>query len=344
MLKLERLAFEDVDWARLDALEDRVLFQTSAWLSFVAETQGAEPVVAVLREGGDDRGWFTGLVCQRFGVRVLGAPMPGWSTQYLGCNLLPGTPRREALQALVPFAFGELRCSHLEVCDRWASVPDLSGLGGQHDDVPTFVVDLRPSEGEIRARMTSGTRQNLRKAVRGELVVEDAAPEGFAAEYYAQLQDVFAKQRLVPTYPLRRVEKLIEHLHPTGRLQLIRVRAPNGRSIATALVAGLGQTAYFWGGASWRSQQQLRPNELLFWHAFSTWKSRGALEFDFGGGGDYKRKYGASALSVPHARVSKWRVLAHLRDAAKRSVAVRQQAVGALHGTSAKRGSSTTPA
>lgn len=330
MLRLQRVGVDEVDWNRLDALDDRVLFQTREWLSFLAESQGAEPVVAVLRNDGEECGWFTGLVSTRLGVRVLGAPMPGWSTQYLGFNLLPGSSRRAALEALVPFAFGELRCSHFEVCDRWMRARELAGLDMQHDDVLTFVVDLRAGEDTLLKGMTPGTRQNLRKAQRLGLVVEDAEPEGFAAEYYGQLQDVFAKQRLVPTYPQRRVEQLIDHLYPTGRLQLIRVRAPDGTSIATALVAGLGQSAYFWGGASWRAYQQMRPNETLFWHAFTTWKGRGAQEFDFGGGGAYKRKYGATELVVPHARLSKWRLLAHLRDAAKRSVSARQQALGVL--------------
>jgi CelD/BcsL family acetyltransferase involved in cellulose biosynthesis len=330
VVTLERVALADVDWVRLDALQDRVLFQTQAWLSFVAQTQGAEPVVAVLRDGGAELGWFTGLVLQRFGLRILGAPLPGWSTQFMGFNLLPGTDRRAAFAALRSFAFGELRCVHLEVCDRWGTSADLDALGGVHDDVPTFVVDLRPHEDEIRGRMTSGTRQNMRKAARVGVVVEDAEPEGFAADYYAQLRDVFAKQRLVPTYSLRRVEALVEHLYPTGRLQLVRVRAPDGSSIATALVAGHGRTAYFWGGASWRSHQQLRPNEALFWHVFTTWKGRGAVEFDFGGGGEYKRKYGAAELFVPHARASRSPVLEHLRSAAKRSFTAGQRVVGAL--------------
>jgi CelD/BcsL family acetyltransferase involved in cellulose biosynthesis len=321
---------DDVEWERLDKLEDRVLFQTRAWLSFVAETQGAEPVVAVLREDGDEVGWFTGLVTTRFGVRVLGAPMPGWSTQYMGFNLLWDTPRSLALQALVPFAFGELGCAHLEVCDRWVRSTDLGALHGKHTDVGTFVVDLTPDEDEIRARMTSGTRQNIRKAERSGLVVEEAGPEGFAAEYHAQLVDVFAKQRLVPTYSLARVQALVDHLYPTGRLQLLRVRTPEGLSVATALVAGVGHSAYFWGGASWRAHQRLRPNELLFAHAFRTWKARGAAEFDFGGGGEYKRKYGATELVVPHVRLSRWRVLEHLRGAAKRTVEARQHVAGAV--------------
>jgi len=45
----ERIAWPKVDWDRLDGYADRSLFQSRAWLEFLAEMQGAEPVVAVLR-------------------------------------------------------------------------------------------------------------------------------------------------------------------------------------------------------------------------------------------------------------------------------------------------------
>ena len=116
--------------------------------------------------------------------------------------------------------------------------------------------------------------------------------------------------------------------HPTGCLQLIRVCAADGTSIATGIVLGMGHTAYFWGGASWRQHQRLRPNEALFWYAFTTWKRRGACEFDFGGGGEYKRKYGAADLLVPHARWSKWPALESLRATARQMAVARQRVAG----------------
>ena len=327
-LTIERVPMGEVDWCTLDALDDRLVFHRREWLNFLARTQRAEPVVAVLRAGQEVHGWFTGLVTKRWGVRILGAPLPGWATQYLGFNLLPGADRAAAYSALVPFAFQELRCAHVEVCDRGTVLADLAGLGGRYTIAPTMTVDLQPDESEILARMTSGTRQNLRKGNRVGLVVEDATPNGFAAEYYSQLRDVFAKQRLVPAYGQDRVEALIEAMEPTGCLQLIRVRAPDGTSIATAILIGMGRSVYFWGGASWREHQRLRPNETLFWHAFRTWKARGAVEFDFGGGGEYKRKYGATDLLVPHARWSRWAALEPLRTTARRAVAARQHVAG----------------
>ncbi|MCU1602201.1 MAG: Aminoacyltransferase femX [Frankiales bacterium] len=325
VLTLRRVNLTEVDWEALDGFPDRVLFQRRPWLEFLERSHGAEPVVAELRSGGQACGWFTGLVTRHLGLRVLGAPRPGWTTPYLGFNLAPDVSRREALMALPSFAFHGLGCVHLEVCDRWCLPADLAGLGGRRSDTKTFVADLRPDLDQLAARMTSGTRQNLRKGVRAGLLVEDAAPEGFAAEYYQQLRDVFAKQGLSPSYPESRVEALIEGLYPTGALQLVRVRTPEGMSIATGIILGAGRSAYFWGGASWREHQHHRPNEALFWYAFRTWKGRGAEEFDFGGGGTYKLKYGAVELTVPNLRWSRWPGIETARGVAKATTRARQR-------------------
>src|SRR5215211_7727560 len=68
MLRLERLDPDRVDWRRLNAFDDRVVFQTPEWVAFVAETQHAEPVVAEVRAGSTSVGYFTGLVVRRFGM------------------------------------------------------------------------------------------------------------------------------------------------------------------------------------------------------------------------------------------------------------------------------------
>jgi hypothetical protein len=327
-----RLDPDRVDWARLDALSDRVAFQTRPWLDYLTDVQHDEPVVAVLRDGDRELGWFTGLLTRRFGLPILGSPFPGWTTQYMGFNLLDGVSRRDALAALIPFAFNDLGCAHLEVSDRWLRPADTEGLGVHGDAVATFTLDLRAGDDTLLGRMNPMCRRNLRKAAReGVVIDDDADPDGFAADYHAQLVDVFAKQGLAVPYPVERVQSLIDRVHPSGGLQLLRASAPDGTSIGTAIIVGAGSAAYFWGGASWRSHQHLRPNEPIMWQAFRTWRDRGATEFDLGGGGEYKRKFGVEELSVPHVRVSRLPALEQLRNLARRAVATRQKASFALH-------------
>ena len=324
MLSLERLTLQGCDWDRMDAFPDRVIFQTREWLEFVARTQSAEPIVAAVLDDGEQVGYFTGLVVRRFGVRILGSPFPGWTTESMGFNLREGVSRREAAAALLRFASGSVRCWHVELKDRRLQGADLEGLGFESDPTLTYEVDLSDDEAAIFGRMSSACRRAVRKAEKSGVTVAPATGAAFADEYYAQLQGVFARQSLVPTYGVERVRALIECLEPTGRLLLLRAMSPDGRSIATGIFPAFNGTAYFWGGASLREDQVLRPNEAIFWYAMRYWRARGMTALDLGGAGDYKRRYGPQELWLPSFRRSRVPGLAAMRTLARAAIRRRQ--------------------
>jgi hypothetical protein len=325
VLTFERIDTGSVDWENnIRLFPGRNVFQTQPWLSFVANTQRAEPVVAVIREAGKVCGYFTGLITNKFGFRILGSPFPGWSTSYMGMCLGPGTARRRAVEGLVQFAFRDLRCIHLELLDRRITVDDLKGLAFAYRMVRGFEVDLRPMEEEIFARMSKTCRWSIRKAERNGVTVEEARDSEFADDYYAQLKDVFAKQSLTPTYSLERVRELIRTVYPSGMLLLLRARDPEGRCIATGIFPAANETMYFWGGASWREHQRLLPNEAIQWYAIRYWKRRGIHAYDMNGSGDYKRKYGGTEIFVPWFRKSKYSSISTLRGLAHKFIKTRQ--------------------
>lgn len=328
VLTFQQLERSRVDWDELDSYADRNVFQTREWLSFIEKTQRAEPVIAAIRRGDETVGFFTGLVIRRYGIRILGSPFRGWTTSYLGFNLREGVSRRAAVEALLPFAFRSLGCLHLELRDRHLQPGDVEGLGFDYSPKTIFEVDLRRSEEKIFAGMTSACRRCIRKAEKVGVTVEEAKDLEFATDYYAQLRDVFAKQSLVPTHDSTRVTELIRHLLPTGRLLLLRARDHEGRCIATGVFPAMNGRMHFWGGASLRQYQILRPNEAVMWHAMKYWKVRGAEWCDLAGGAEYKRKYGPDEVSVPFFRISRFRTIAMARDLAKRAFKVRQAALG----------------
>jgi CelD/BcsL family acetyltransferase involved in cellulose biosynthesis len=330
MLTLDRIHPDDAQWREIDARPGRLLFQTREWVSFVARTKDAEPVVAAVRDGSATVGYFTGLVIRRYGIRILGSPMPGWTTHYMGLDLDDGVSPGPAVAALLRFAFEQLGCLHLELRHPQLALDDVGDLGFEFTPKTAFVVDLRPSEDEIWARMTSACRRCIRKAEKVGVVIEEASDPAFAADYYAQLEDVFAKQSLVPTYGVERVEELIAALQGTGRLLLLRARDPSGTCVATGIFPAMNGTTYFWGGASWRAHQILRPNELLMWYALRYWKARGVESCDLGGGADYKRKYGIEERYIPFLRKSRFTVLSRMRDAARFVYRRRQRVLGRL--------------
>jgi len=286
------------DWGEvLATFPDREIFQTPAWIRYLSESQRGLPVILVLKEGNETVGHFAGLVVRKAGLKILGAPFVGWTTERMGLHLLPDVPKRAAVEALVHYAFDHLGCVHLELTDLNITPDDVAGLGVEAVVYQSSMLDLTPDEDRLYANMSAKScRYSIRKAEKLGVVIEEAHDEGFADDYYAQLRNVFAKQGLVPTYGKQRVQSLIRHLLPTGNLLLLRAREPQGRCIATAIFLGMHNFAYFWGNASWRQAQHFCPNEALHWYAIRYWKQKGLSYYDFCGGGEYKRKYGGQPL------------------------------------------------
>src|SRR4051812_23398319 len=105
MLRLQRVEPSAALWADRAAYPDRLIFHTPEWLRFVSESQRAEPVLATITDGGTTVGHFTGLITRKYGLRILGSPMAGWTTSYMGFTLDPAVSRRAVLEALIPWAF-----------------------------------------------------------------------------------------------------------------------------------------------------------------------------------------------------------------------------------------------
>ncbi|HEX6802713.1 MAG TPA: GNAT family N-acetyltransferase [Terriglobales bacterium] len=323
---------KNVNWEHLDNFADRTVFQTREWLNFVAETQRATPVVAELRQDGEIAGYFSGLTFSRMGVKVLGSSFPGWTTPYIGFNLVPGASRAEALAAIEKLAWDTLKCLHMEVSDPYFAPEDGQASGFTCEYYISYRTDLTQSEEQLFSGMDSACRRCVRKAEKSGVKIEEASDLAFADEYYDQLKDVFAKQGLVPTYNLERVRALVKNMAGTGRVLLVRARDAEGKCIATGIFPGYNKIAEFWGNASYRSSQILRPNEAIQWYVLRYWKKRGVAVYDWGGEGTYKEKYGCKPHRVPWFTKSRYKVLSTLRNEAKSMYARKQRLLGWLQG------------
>lgn len=313
----------------LTAFPDREIFQTGAWIRFLAESQNGHPILLLLKDGAETVGCFAGLIVKKAGFKILGSPFIGWTTERMGIRLLPGVSKRAAVEAVTRYAFTQLKCAHFELADPSISPDDVAGLGFRQSPYRSSLVDLSPGEEEIYANMSSKScRYCIRKGEKLGVVIEEAHDDGFADDYYAQLCDVFAKQSLIPTYGKERVDLLIRHLLPTGNLLLLRAREPQGRCIATGIFFGMHERSYFWGNASWRQDQHFCPNEAIHWYAMRYWKQRGMCSYDFCGGGLYKRKYGGHQIQSCRLCISKYRWIGWARGLAQQGYRFYQRIAG----------------
>ena len=140
------------------------MFQTREWLNYVAETRNATPVAAEIRDRTSVLGYFSGLLFRKLGVSILGSPFPGWTTPYMGFNVIPQLERWRALEALNRWAFDELACLHYEVSDVAFSPQDGLRLGLESYPYKSYQTDLTKGEDDLFMAMTSACRRCIRKA------------------------------------------------------------------------------------------------------------------------------------------------------------------------------------
>lgn len=317
-LRFEPVDLDDVPWDELDALGDRTVWQQRPWLAFLATTQRARPLVAAVQDGPTTVAWFTGAKVRRAGVPILGSPLQGWTTSYQGFNLTDiRFDRVELASALRAWAFGPLRCLHVELLDRRIDeVP--AGPGWSRTTFGSWELDLTPDPEALLSATSASCRANIRRAVRDGVTVDEAPADGFASLYHRQLTEVFANQGRKVPFPAGRIEALVDHLPPDQRMLLVAHRS-DGTPVATGLFVGSGSTAYLWGQASTRADRGLRPNEAVLWAAITAWRDRGAHHFDFGGGGGrFKAKFGGTPHQATWLRSSRWSAIERARTQAAR--------------------------
>ncbi len=275
------------------------LFHTAAWLDFVEQTQPVTRLSYGIYEGEELVGYLPGFVLKKGPVRIFGSPFPGWTTAYLGPAVNREVDPRALFTAIAKalrrdgFAHAEIRCHLLD--SRAAGE-----VGFRLCRNETQIAELAAGPEEILESFTKEGRRNVRSALRKGLRAEVTTDPGFVDRYYDQLEAVFAKHGLPPTYPRSRVEKLWELLMPTGRMICLQVMQDD-RCLATGIdLVGHGWLHSF-GSAAVQDPQALKlyPNELRRYQGMIEGAARGLQHYDLTGVRAYKRKFGAKIVDVP---------------------------------------------
>ena len=295
MISFARIDLNDMPWENLREFKGANIFHTRPWIEFLADYERAEPVIATVQSGNQTQGYFTGLIFNKIGLRILGSPYNGWDTFFMGFNLKPGVSYHEVLQAFPRFVFNDLKCHFLMIIDSNLEGDELKGLSYNVRKTINYALDLTKTEAELFANMKGN---NCRRAIRGAekkgVVIEETADPGFADEYFAQHQELLVRKSSPPDFRLDFVRQMITRLLPTGNLLLLRARNPEGDCIATHIDLVFNKVAVYWGGASWQQYFNLHPNELIYWYAIKRAKAMGAEMLRLGSTlKQFKEKFGA---------------------------------------------------
>jgi len=265
------------------------IYQTEAWLGILEETENVHPVKLGIFQGDELKGLWPCAELRKGPFRLLGSPMKGWMTAYMGAAS-EGLNPLELLKAWKAYIL-ENGYHHAEV-----SHPDLTGDTAKQAKVEfvqggTYAGPLPSTEEEILAMYKKSCREAIRKSIRHGVEVENTDNPAFVDHFYYHIEDVFGKQGLKPTFPKSQVQVLWKRLKPTGRLITVWAKR-NGKIIATeiSIIGNRVLNAYGW--ASLRAEQEHSPNELVQFLAMKIAAQHGCTRHEVCGGGDYKTKFG----------------------------------------------------
>jgi hypothetical protein len=282
--------------------ESTMLSHQSAWLNFLAATNHGRPLRFRIREQDSIQGYFVALLQRKGFFNLLGSPLTGWRTDYMGPIVNRGFDQEKFLSALDDLA-RSWKIDFLQIGNPFFDPNILSKMGYTMGDWKALVVNLHPDPEMIWRNVSSKCRNRIRKGRRNGLVVENCEDPAFIDEFYSQLKEVFTRKKLSLPFSITLVRSLYQHLMPNN-LFALRVKYGN-ETVATGLFTHDNQSVTSFGMASRSKYLYLCPNELLNWSVMSRAGKLGLHQFIIGhnyrlsqGVGQFKKKFKCRLVSV----------------------------------------------
>lgn len=271
----------DFEW---DEFVERVVgghhLQTSLWAQ-VKAAHGWRPLRLCLR-------WNRKIVA---GAQLLVRPLRVGAIAYCPRGPLLGDdyPAQigTLLDALASVARRE-RILYVKVqppVGRWDMEPILRERGFVAGDMQvapmaTVRVDLRRPAEQILAAMRSATRQKIGKAQRRGVTVSEAGVAGLAS--FGDVLTATGRRQGFSPYPVDYYGEILRRFGD-GRRATLLLAEYEGQALAGAVIVGYGDTAVYKMGGWSGEHPQVRPNELLHWHAIQWARDRGYDWYDLDG-------------------------------------------------------------
>ncbi|MFH1278216.1 MAG: GNAT family N-acetyltransferase [Candidatus Eisenbacteria bacterium] len=286
----------------------------SAWFRFLEETQSAIPFRFRIVDRKETAGYFAGLLVKKGPMKILGSPLSGWLTEYMG----PVADREFDIQEFLGAM--DRMCRHygihqIEMGSPMLGQEVMENAGYTTMEWMTFRIPLSADEPSLWNGLKSKARNRIRKARAHGLVVEDCGDPAFADEHHDMLLDVYAKQKSAPPHSREFFRSLQRNLEPQDLLYCLRVRQGE-RTIASGFFPHDRRRVYSLSTASRREDQPLCPNEILHWTVMSLAGRAGIGEYSLGDnyrvpvhGGRFKDKFNGHPMPV-HRYVKSYSLLA----------------------------------
>ena len=297
----------------------KTVFHELAWHRHVLSIHpGAHFQYYEIRNDGRCVGYFCGLVLWKGPFRVMGSPLPGTGTNYMG----PVFREKVDQPAVLRTILAECRrhfVAHIELASDTIADDAFLAAGLERHPGVTHFCPLPDTEEAGFASLRSTARNRIRKAEASGLVAEVTDDPSIIDHFYAQYREVYGNQGLAMPFGIDRPRSLFNELLPAGRLLPVWVRYGD-EITASGLFPFDRHCIYFWGAVSWAKHRALSPNELLHWKVIQEAIRRGIPAYNMcGGKSQFKDKFGGSDIPYNHYSKSFVPLLGHARTYYKKA-------------------------
>ncbi len=144
----------------------------------------------------------------------------------------------------------------------------------------TILVNIQGSEDDILAQMKPKTRYNIRLAERKGVTVREGTVQDVGA-FYALMTETGARDNF-GVHSEGYFRRALELFLPAGQAALLLAEIA-GETVAALMVFALGQTAWYFYGASSDRQRNAMPAYAVQWAAIQWARARGCTVYDLWG-------------------------------------------------------------
>jgi hypothetical protein len=305
-MKLETLpGIQDSEWDRnIVGCQGSLIYHHAAWLKFITAIRPDLRLIRYrLMSDNKVRGYFAGFLEKKGPLLILGSPLYGCFTDFMGPisdNLLDVEIFLNTLESWCQ----KERVHFLQLAHPFLSEKNMCRKGYVVNRMSVYSIPLSRSENAMWQHITGKCRNRIRKGQKNGLRVEICTDISIVEDFFAQHKDVFTHQGLPLKYSFKTVYSLVQNLMPAGMLLAIRIRYKD-QTIATGLFPHDNRYLYSFGIASWVKYRHLCPNELLYWRAMKWGGNMGLQSFNIGGkyrqpttGGVFKEKFNGELIPV----------------------------------------------
>ena len=279
---------------------DANIFHTSSWAKTLKDSYRYQPLYAVWEKSGIPVSMVPLMEIDSMitGKRGVSLPFTDWCPAVNVGSL----PRSEVLRDLLDFGRSR-KWKTLELRESGEAVADDQGTSAYlvHE------LDLSPGEEDLFKQFRDSTRRNIRKAAKlGVTVVEDNSLKGL--EEFCRLNVITRRDHGLPPQPTVFFENLHRNIIDPGGGKILLAKHDE-HTIAAAVYLSFNDRALYKYGASDRSWQHLRANNLLMWEAVKRYSEAGASSLHFGktdssqsGLLQFKRGWGAEERELQYQK------------------------------------------